>query len=877
MKTIHLIVNGRPIQITCPPGRSLLKVLRQDLRLTGAKEGCGKGQCGACAVLLDGKAVMSCKQPIGKCQGKEVVTIEGIGSLSAPHVIQSAFAKTGAVQCGFCIPGMIVRSKALLDQNPKPDRREIAQALHPHLCRCTGYQKIFEAVELAAAKLRGEEVDIEPLGRGADSLGKEVARADALAKAAGATLFADDIPVADCAYLKIVRSPHHHALIKNIDAAKALAVPGALAVLTARDVAGSNILKMAGDDQPLLCADRVRMKGDPVAAVAALTEESALAALDLVEVAYEPLPAALSLDEAMAPHAPQLHANRPNLFFEQPILFGDPAKGWEEAEVVLERRYATSAVEHAYLENDAGIAYVDDKDRLVVMCGSQNIHQHRKTIAEALGLDLARVRIIQTPTGGAFGGKLDVSVGGALGLAALKLRRPVRLSYSREETFACTTKRHPFEMKAKIGARRDGGLVALEMEVLAETGAYMSFAKSVVTRGIAHAGGPYRFQHAKVIGRAAYVNSAIKGAMRGFGVPQTAFAIESLLDELAHELKMNPLSIRQKNGFAPGDVSICGQTLDDAHGFLECLAHMKPHYERALREARNFTKPGLKRGVGLAAVWFGPGKSSPDRSEAWAELLPNDDLQVWIGAADMGQGAETMFWQIAAQAMGYPLERVRVCTTDTDRTPDGNYSAGSRQTYVSGRAVELAVGKLKKLLADHGVSSYEEARQKGLATMCKVEHFTETSNLDPKSGQGAPWETYSYGIQMAEVEVDAVKGKVRVDRITAVHDVGTVINRLNVEGQIHGGVAMGLGYALSEKYVYDKTDSFAKYRVPRAKDMPAMEVVLVQVPRRNGPFGASGTGEFADVPTAPAIANAIFHACGVRVRRLPVDPALLKA
>jgi len=358
--------------------------------------------------------------------------------------------------------------------------------------------------------------------------------------------------------------------------------------------------------------------------------------------------------------------------------------------------------------------------------------------------------------------------------------------------------------------------------------------------------------------------------MRGFGAPQTAFAIESILDELAAELGIDPLDLRARNGFVPGDRTIFGQKLEDASGLGECLEKMRPLYVEAVREARVADGSDVRRGVGLAAVWFGPGRSAPDQSEAWAELLPDNDLQVWIGASDMGQGSDTMFWQIAARTFGYPLDRVHLCTTDTAHTPDGNFSAGSRQTYVSGRAVELAVSKLAKAMADAGVSTYDEMKARGLPTLYKVVHKTATTRLDPMTGQGVPWETYSFGVQMAEVVVDMAKGRVKVLKITAVHDMGTVINRLNVKGQIHGGIAMGLGYALSEKFEYTVTDSFGKYRIPRAKDMPLIEVHTVEVPRENGPFGASGTGEFADVPTAPAIANAVQDACGIRIRRLPI-------
>jgi aldehyde oxidoreductase len=876
MQEINFILNGAPRRVIVDPQKSLLKVIREDLKLTGTKEGCSAGHCGSCAVLMDGEVVLSCRVPVAKAQGKEFTTIEGIGTLKNPHPLQLAFAKAGAIQCGFCTPGMIVRAKSILDKNLDPSRNEIKKALQPHICRCTGYQKIFEAIELAASFLRGKTKSIELKLTGKGAIGDPVTRPDALEKATGTTLYAADLAVDGCAHIRVLRSPHHHAKIVHIDKKEAEAIPGVITVLTAQDVKGTNILKMAGDDQPLLCGNKVRFIGDPVAAVVANSEELASYAIEKIDVIYDPLEPVLTPEEALKEGAIKVHDDRSNLFFEQPIIHGNAEKGFSESEVVVEETYITQSVEHAYLENDAGVAYLHENGQLIILSASQNIHAHRKTIAEALGLSLDKARVIQTPTGGAFGGKLDVSVGGILGLAALKLKRPVKLVYTRSETFAATPKRHPFLMKVKVGAKKDGTLMALDFDLTADGGAYKSFSNSVTQRGIIHSQGPYRFPNATVYGKAVYTNTTFKGAMRGFGVPQVAFAIESILDELAVKLKMDPLALRVKNGFVKGDTTICGQVLDHAIGFQECMETLKPLYEKALKEAKTNTTSEIKRGVGLGGVWFGPGRSAPDQSEAWAELLPDDTLQAWIAASDMGQGTDTMFWQIAAETMGFPLEKVKVFTTDTEITPDGNFSAGSRQTYVSGRAVQMAVEELKRAMDENGVKTYSEMKAKGLPTLYKAVNKPVTSRPDPKTGQGIPWETYSFGIQMAEVAVEIKTGKVDVFKITSVHDLGTVINIQNVEGQLHGGIYMGLGYALMEEFVYTKTDSFAKLRVPRAKDIPEMEVITLNIPRKKGPFGASGMAEYADVPTAPAIANAIYNACGIRVRDLPITPEKIK-
>jgi len=876
MQEISFMINGAPRRVIVDPQKSLLKVIREDLKLTGTKDGCSAGHCGSCAVLMDGEVILACRVPVAKTQGKEITTIEGIGTLKNPHPLQLAFAKTGAIQCGFCTPGMIVRAKSILDKNLDPSRDEIKKVLQPHICRCTGYQKIFEAIELAASYQRGKTKSIELKLTGKGTIGQPVTRPDALEKATGTTLYAADLAVDGCAYIKVLRSPHHHAKIVHMEKAEAEAIPGVHAVLTAEDVRGTNILKMAGDDQPILCGNKVRFIGDPVAAVVANSEELASYALEKIEVTYEPMEPVLTPEEALKEGAIKVHDDRPNLFFEQPIIHGDVQKGFSESEAVVEKVYTTQSVEHAYLENDAGVAYIHENGQLIIMSASQNIHAHRKTISEALGLSLDKVRVIQTPTGGAFGGKLDVSVGGILGLAALKLKRPVKLVYTRSETFAATPKRHPFLMKVKVGAKKDGTFMALDFDLTADGGAYKSFSNSVTQRGLIHSQGPYHFPNANVYGKAVYTNTAFKGAMRGFGVPQVAFAIESILDELAMELKMDPLALRMKNGFMKGDTTICGQVLDHAIGFKECVETLKPLYEKALKEAKTNTTNEMKRGVGLGGVWFGPGRSAPDQSEAWAELLPDDTLQIWIAASDMGRGTDTMFWQIAAETIGFPLEKVKVFTTDTEITPDGNFSAGSRQTYVSGRAVQMAVEELKKAMDENRVKTYSEMKAKGLPTLYKAINKPVTSRPDPKTGQGVPWETYSFGIQMAEVSVEIKTGKVDVLKITSVHDLGTVINIQNVEGQLHGGIYMGLGYALMEEFVYTKTDSFAKFKVPRAKDMPEMEIITLNIPRKKGPFGASGTAEYADVPTAPAIANAIYNACGARIRDLPITPEKTK-
>jgi aldehyde oxidoreductase len=870
MECIAFTINGIPKRIVVDPDKPLVKVIREDLRLTGTKEGCSTGHCGTCAVIVNGDVILSCRYPIAKVKDKNVITIEGIGTLSNPHPLQRAFAGNGAIQCGFCTPGMIVRAKALLDKNPSPTRDDIKQAIQPHLCRCTGYTKIFEAIERAVAFLRNETQSLQPEVSKKTFVGAEIAMRDGLAKATGTTLFADDIPIDGCAHIKVVRSPHHRAKIVSVDKSEALGMPGVLAVLTAEDVKGTNLK----NDQPILCGTEVRMIGDPVAAVVADSEKEALDASEKVRVVYEELPAVLTAEDALQEGAPQVHAGNPNLFFTQPVLCGDVEKGFKEADFVLERDFSTQCVEHVYLENDSGIAYISEDGQLVVMAGSQNIYIQMNTIAVAAGEK--NIRMIQTPTGGAFGSKLDITVAGIVAVAALAVKRPVKLVFTREETLAATTKRHPFYMKTKLGIKKDGTITAYQIDFLAEGGAYKSSSQSAILRAVGVASGPYRMDSARVLGNAVYTNTVVKGAMRGFGAPQVVFASESLIDEAARKIGMDRLEIRKRNGYVPGDVTIFGQTLTDNFSFQECLGKMQPHYERAVQEAKARSTEAVKRGVGLGAAFFGSGRPFPDRSEAWAELCPDDRLQIWIGAADVGQGSDTALSQIAAETFGCPLEKVALCSTDTKYVPDGNLSAGSRQCYVSGGAVKKAVEQLKKSMEENGCKNYLDMKAKGIPVVSKVVHETAITKVDPVDGHGVPWETYSFGVQMAEVAVEVKTGKVTVVKVTVVYDLGTVINRINVDGQMWGGIVMGIGYALSEEFVYNQTNSLAKVRIPRAKDVPEIEATYIETPRKNGPFGASGTSELCVVPTAAAVANAVSDACGLRIYDLPMTPDKVK-
>ena len=933
---VRFVVNGGAVEVQVAAGRTLLAVLREDLGLTGTKEGCSRGHCGSCAVLVDGKVTLSCRTAAVEVAGKEITTIEGLGTREAPHPIQRAFVEVGAVQCGFCTPGAIIAAKALLDSNPAPTREEIVAALHGHLCRCTGYVKLVDAVDRAGRYLRGEvpqpEDTVSPTTAAAGevrahgtaglggseageddgsrvhvAIGRSFPRRDAWEKVLGQARFAADLTLPGLHHVQVVRSPHHHARIVGIDTTAARALPGVTAVITAADVPGRNAVAIFRPDQPILAFDKVRHRGEPVALVVAETLEVARAARDLVAVDWQVLPALMTPEEALAEEAARIHDDVPNAVFSRRLARGNVVQAMAEADVVVEGVFSTPYNEHAYLEPEAGLAMMDG-DRVVVMVGTQNAQHCRTEIAKVLGVDPERVRVVQTVTGGGFGGKLDVPFPAMLALAAFVSGRPVKLVLTREESFLDSTKRHPFRMAVRLGATAAGDLTALQMDFTANTGAYLSFGAGVVTRAVVHATGPYRIPNVEVVGQAVHTNGPVSGAMRGFGVPQVTFALESLMDELAAKLGLDPLELRRRNGYRGRDRTASGQLLEARVPYLATLEALEPAYRQAKEAAAAFNTSaaaanGRRRGVGLASMWFGPGKTSlAEKSYAFLELEPNGDVRLVTTAADIGQGLETVMAQIVAEELRLPYERVWVSTRDTDGSPDGGFTCASRQTYNTGNAARMAALQLKEsvtvaaaemmavspnglVVADGEVRfASDPAARVTFAELVAAGHTrryfgsyaADVSDLD-SDGQGAPYETYTFGSQVAEVEVDPKSGVTKVLAVHVAHDVGTVINPQAVEGQLEGGVLMGIGFALREEYRPGETENFQDYRIPRSKDMPQIHVLRMATPHERGPFGAAGAGECAQMPTAPAIANAIYDALGVRVRDLPVTPARLRS
>jgi CO/xanthine dehydrogenase Mo-binding subunit len=733
------------------------------------------------------------------------------------------------------------------------------------------------------------------------TVGTNVQRVGARERVTGEALFAGDLHREGVLTLVALRSDRPHARVVNIDFARALETPGCVRIFTADDIPGRNRLGIINKDQHLLADHKVRCVGDPIALVAAETAEAAQQAVRSIRVVYDDLPAVFDPEEALRPGAPVIHESG-NLLGRRVVKRGNPDAAFKQADVVVERIYTTSHIEHTYMEPDSGIAYVDSDGTVVVHASTQNPHYDQKDVADLLGVDESMVRVVQAATGGGFGSKLDLTVQGFVALAALLLKRPARMVYTREEAFLCTAKRHPLKIHYKSGATRDGRLIAADVRIIGDTGAYASYGLPVVTRSAVHAAGPYEVPNVHAESVFAYTNNPMAGAMRGFGVPQIAFAHESQMDLLAEALGISPLDFRLRNCYRIGSVTPTGQELTASVGIRATLEAIAPYYDRTAKEENDKPEPYVKRGIGIGSMVYGIGNTSiQNPATAHIELTKDGRITLFSGAADMGQGCHTVLVQIAAEELGLCPEEIHLVAADTLFTSSAGASSASRQTYISGNAVLEAVRKLKDVLLTEGAMilkvsradlvveggrvysrvdaeksvSFERiarrAHRTGLPLKWQGYFDPVTTSLDPETGAGVPYATHAYATHLAEVEVNMISGEVSVSKIVAAHDVGKAINPLNVHGQIHSGVAMGLGFALMEEFIPGKTESMKDYHIPSCADMPEIVSIIVEDPEPTGPFGAKGVGEPALVPTAPAILNAIADALGVRIYDLPAN------
>jgi aldehyde oxidoreductase len=880
MKKVVMKINGKSHQFIVEPDRVLLDLLREDMLLTGAKQSCDrKGQCGACTVIVNGKAVRSCLQKVANLDGAEVITVEGLGTPDNPHLIQEAYVLSGAVQCGFCTPGMIMSTKALLDRNPNPDVEEIKKALEHNLCRCTGYAKIIDAVTLAGRFIRGEttpdKVRPDPNG---PKIGVSHPRPSAIIKACGVAAFSADIKLQDALELAVVRSTEHHAKIKSINTSEAEKMPGVMGIMTADDIKGTNRIVIIFPDQPILCKDKVQCLGDPIAIVAAQTKNQAVAAAEAVKVTYEPLPVLKNPREAMAEGAIQIHQEWPNLCFAQPQIKGDAEKAIAASAVVVEANFTTQINHQAPLEPEATVAYIEGEGedaQLVVVGRSIQIHGMMANLQEALGYE--NVRYEESYSGGQFGIKAAMTSEGISGAAALHFKRSVRYIPSLAESMLLTNKRHAFDMKVKLAADKDGKLTAFTIDYIVDNGAYQIIGIYVIMRAMWMLSGSYNIPNINAMGKLVYTNNPAGGAARGAGPPQVTFALESAMDMLAEKIGMDPFKFRKINSLLPGQSVSTGMVYEQ-WPFPELCDAFQPSYDRAKKEAADLKSGPIRRGVGIATHAFGIGGPG-DAGRVAVELDPDDGITIFAAVADPGEGNDSMLTQIASHVGGIPMNKIRLVTRDTDHTAEMGPAAASRMTYMAGGSLILALEQLKKAMEEVGSKTYEGLRKAGKAThyVGSKQAAGQEGPLDPVTGQGPSFESRVHNIQMAEVEVNTDTGEVRVIKMTTAVDAGTVINPHNLEGQLHGGIDQGVGYALREEYIHGKTNDWNTFKFPTMKTSFPMDVIIKETPRVKGPLGATGIGEMTMVSTAPAVINAIYDACGVRIYNLPATPEKIKA
>ncbi len=895
---VAFTLNGRATEVRVPPARRLSDVLRDDLGLTGTKVGCNAGDCGACTVLLDGRQVCACLVPAARIAGLHVTTVEGLAAPDGPlGALQRSFLRHGAAQCGICTPGMLMAASDLLARTPAPTEPQVQDALGGVLCRCTGYRKIIEAVLDVAA-----ENSVPPPAAG-KAVGARMPKVDGAEKLTGAERFgADALPASAFLTLRAVRSPHPHASFTLGDFAPLLAAhPGLVRVLTAADVP-CNLYGIypTGKDQPVLAGHTARHRGEAVCALVGDAETLAALPDAALPITWTPLDP-VTFQSALT--ALPLHAHAPdNVLCSGRVATGDTAAAFATATATATIETESGFVEHAYIEPEAGYA-IRVGDRIEVVASTQTPYMDRDELALILGLRQDQVRVVPTAVGGGFGGKLDLSMQPLACLAAWLLHRPVRMVYTRPESMAATTKRHPARIRAEAAAGPDGRLTALRLHADFNTGAYASWGPTVANRVPVHATGPYRIPAVLAVTRALHTNDPPAGAFRGFGVPQAALATEALMDTLAAASDTDPLEFRHRNALRPGDATATGHVLGQGAALAECLDALRPHWTamRAQAEAHNARSPLARRGVGIACMWYGIGNTSMSNpSEMIVAIDAAGRPVLFSGAVDIGQGSNTVMTQIAADALGVPAAALRLVSGDTDLTPDAGKTSASRQTLVSGNAARLAGAALRaeilrranagpdatihlidgRVCVEHDGTHHTLELgipdAQGLLLKGHGRYDPPTTVLDP-DGQGIPYASYAFAAQIAEVDVDPGLGAVTVRHIVAAHDVGRAVNPQQVEGQIHGGIAQGLGLALMEEFVPGRTENLHDYLIPTIGDVPPITTILIEAGDAHGPYGAKGVGEPALVATAPAILAAIQHAIGVRLTQVPATPARIMA
>jgi len=830
-------LNGRPTRVAARNGESLLEVLRNRCGITSIKDGCQpQGQCGCCLVLIDGNPRVSCATPVEAAAGREITTIEGVSDAEQRLLARSFIAAAG-VQCGFCIPGIALRAHWLVSKNPAPSRAEIARAIDGHLCRCTGYVKIIDGIELFARALSGEEIDDAPSSGG---VGARVARYRGDDLVLGKKQFIDDLTLDCMLHGAVVLSPHARARVVGIDTAKALAHPGVVAVATAAHVPGKRFYGLLRDDWPGFVAvgEEARYVGDVIAAVAAIDEFTAREAAALIDVDYEVLTPVLSTDDGEA-------------LSRTTIVRGDVDTALAASTHVVRGTWATQRIEHLFLEPESALAEPLDGDRLRVVSGGQGVFDDRRQIAAFLDLPLENVVVEQLSSGGAFGGKEDLSIQAHAALLARMTRKPVKLTLTREESIRVHPKRHPMTMEYAAGCDANGRLTAVRARIVGDTGPYASVGEKVLERAAGHACGAYDVANVDIESIAVRTNNPPSGAMRGFGANQTNFAIEGCIDRLADLCGIDRWEIRWRNALDVGGTFTTGQVLTKSVGLKKTLLAVRDAYDAAKKEGR---------AVGIACGVKNSGLGNGVREVGRARLVIESDgtISLYNGFSEVGQGLLTILTQIAVEITGIDATRFRP-KVDTRFALDSGQTTGSRATLLSGRAVAEAA---KKLRADLDARVPLAGRE--------YDGITVIDDTTAPGVQPAKTHTsFSFATQLCILDQRG-----RVERIVAAHDVGRAINPAFCEGQIEGSVHMGLGYALTEELPcpdgMPATFKLLEIGALRATDMPPVDVILVEDPEPEGPFGAKGLGEIGLVPTAAAVAGALEAFDGIRRTTLPM-------
>ena len=849
-------VNG--VLRTTEEDKPLLRYLRDDLHLYSVKDGCSEGACGTCTIVVDGKAVKSCVLTTKKAVGKTILTVEGL-SHDEQEAFVYAFGKVGAVQCGFCIPGMVMAGKALIDRKPNPSEEEIKKAIRGNICRCTGYKKIIEGIALTAAILRGEE-KIDPELEKGDiyGVGDRAFRTDVRGKVLGSGAYCDDIEMEGMVHASAVRSQYPRAKVLDIDASKALELPGVLAVLTAEDVPNNKVGHIQQDwDVFIAKGDITRCVGDAICLVVAENEKVLAQAKKLVKISYEPLEPVRSIQEAMAENAPKLHPNG-NLCQQRHVTRGDAKTALANSKYVVTQSYKTPFTEHAFLEPECAVAFLY-KDGVKVYTSDQGVYDTRKEISIMLGWEPDRIVVENKFVGGGFGGKEDVSVQHLAVLAALKVQKPVKVKFTRQESINFHPKRHYMEGTFTLGCDENGIFTGLDCEIYFDTGAYASLCGPVLERACTHSVGPYCYQNTDIRGFGYYTNNPPAGAFRGFGVCQSEFALESNINLLAEKVGISPWEIRYRNAIEPGKVLPNGQIADCSTALKETLLAVKDVYEANMDHA----------GIACAMKNAGVGVGLPDKGRCKL-VVRGGMVELYAAASDIGQGRATVFLPVLAQTTGPSRPLLRNLGANSEVAPDSGTTSGSRQTLITGEAVRMAAVDLKKDMDEvNGDLSKLEGKE------YFAEFFDPTDKLG--SDKPNPKSHVAYGFATHVVILDD-EGQVK--EVYAAHDSGKVVNPTSIQGQIEGGVLMGLGYALTEDFPLKDCVPQAKYGtlgLMRSNQIPDIHAIYVEKDELL-PFayGAKGIGEIATIPTAPAVQGAYYAKDHILRTSLPMENTYYK-